>query len=223
MSGSRPRPARASRLSRLVAAVYDLGSAGMERRLLGERRRRLLEVAGGEVLDVGGGTGANLPHFPWGRVRRLVLLDPSPGMLSRARRRARTLGAEVRLVRGRAEWLPFPERSFDVVVFTLSLCTVGDPMAALREAHRVLRRDGRLAVLEHVRAADPGLARWQDRLTPLWRRVVGGCHLNRDTRASIEAAGFRFESLDEFPEERIPIPVLRPHLVGVARRSDRPG
>jgi len=223
VTGPRPAPRllRSSRLSGLIAAAYDLGTGGMERRLFGERRRRLLGVARGEVLDVGGGTGANLPHLAPGQVARLVLLDPSPGMLARARRRARELGVEAQLVRGRAEWLPFPDRSFDAVVFTLSLCTIGDPATALGEARRVLRRGGRLLVLEHVRAADPRLAGWQDRLTPLWRRIGGGCHLNRDTRAAVEAAGFRFESADEFLEERIPIPVLRPHLVGVAHRDDR--
>jgi ubiquinone/menaquinone biosynthesis C-methylase UbiE len=188
----------------------------MERRLFGERRRRLLEAAGGEVLDVGGGTGANLPHLSWRHLHRLVLLDPSPGMLARARRRARKLRVEAQLVRGRAELLPFQAQSFDTVVFTLSLCTIADPVAALREAHRVLRPDGRLLVLEHVRAASPELARWQDRLTPLWKPIGGGCHLNRDTRATIEGAGFRFEVVDEFMEERVPIPVLRPQLIGVA-------
>lgn len=220
---SRPRPAPRlhSRLSGLIAAAYDLGNRGLERRLLGERRRRLLDATRGAVLDVGGGTGANLPYLAPGQVTRLVLLDPSPGMLARARRRARELELEVELVRGRAERLPFLDRSFDAVVFTLSLCTIGEPAVALGEARRVLRRDGRLLVLEHVRAADPRLAGWQDRLTPLWRRIGGGCHLNRDTRSAISAAGFRFESVDEFLEERIPIAVLQPQLIGVARRDDR--
>ncbi|HLH68357.1 MAG TPA: methyltransferase domain-containing protein [Candidatus Dormibacteraeota bacterium] len=223
MSGSRPGPHLACPLwlSRLVAAAYDLGTRGMERELFGERRRRLLGAAAGEVLDVGGGTGANLPHLPRGRVTRLVLLDPSPGMLARARGKARELGVEAQLVRGRAEWLPFPAQRFDAVVFTLSLCTIGDPAAALEEARRVLRPGGRLLVLEHVRAASPGLARWQDRLTPLWRPIGGGCHLNRDTRATIEAAGFRFEAVEELMEERIPIPVMRPQLIGVALPVDR--
>jgi ubiquinone/menaquinone biosynthesis C-methylase UbiE len=206
-------------LSRALAALYDRATSGMERRILGAHRRRLLAAARGRVLDVGAGTGANLPHYPWDQIERLILLDPSPGMLERARRRATELGVAIKIVERRAEDLPFADESFDTVVCTLALCTIPDPAAALREARRVLRPTGRLLVLEHVRARAPGLARWQDRLTPLWQAVNGGCHLNRDTRATIEAAGFAFESAAEFREERIPLPIVQPHLLGVAFRS----
>ena len=208
-------------VSRVVAGVYDLVTAGMERQFFSGHRRRLLEAAGGRVLDVGAGTGANLPHYPWNQVSELVLLDPSPGMLERARRKATALGVAVQLRRGRAEQLPFEDESFDTIVFTLSLCTNPDPAGALREARRVLRPDGRLLVLEHVRARDPGLATWQDRLTPLWKTIQGGCHPNRDTRATIEAAGFEFASVEEFLEKRLPVPIVQPELIGTARRTAR--
>jgi ubiquinone/menaquinone biosynthesis C-methylase UbiE len=212
--GDRPRL-----ISRLLAAAYDLATAGLEQQVLGELRGRLLEAARGRVLDVGAGTGANLPYYPRDQVSELVLLDPSPGMLDRARRRATELGWTFRLVQHRAEHLPFEGETFDTVVFTCALCTIADAAGAVREAHRVLRRDGRLLVLEHVRAREPGLAAWQDRVTPLWRALAVGCHPNRDTRATTEAAGFAFERVEEFRERRIPVPVVQPQLIGTAKKA----
>lgn len=209
------------RASGVMAAAYDLATAGIEQRVFGAHRRHLLAAARGRVLEVGAGTGASLPQYPRDRVAALGLLDPSPGMLRRARRRASALGWQVTTLRGRAEHLPFGDACLDTVVFTLSLCTIGDPTTALREARRVLRPDGRLLVFEHVRASDPGLAAWQDRLTPIWRTMGGGCHPNRDTRASIEAAGFAFESVEEFRERRVPVPIVQPQLIGTARRAER--
>jgi ubiquinone/menaquinone biosynthesis C-methylase UbiE len=213
------RPARPGPVARMMAAVYDLVTAGLEREVFGARRRDLLAAARGRVLDLGAGTGANLSHYRWGQLVELVLLDPSPGMLDRARRKAADLGAEVQTLVQGAERLPFDDESFDSVVFTLALCTIPDPAMALAEARRVLRPAGSLLVLEHVRSRDESLAAWQDRLAPLWKPVCGGCHPNRDTRATIEAAGFEFESIEEFPEQRIPFPIVRPHLIGIARRA----
>ena len=208
---------RPSLRERVGAAVFDRIFSSLEQRFAGERRRRLLEAARGRVLDVGAGTGANLPHYPLNRVSELVLLDVGRGMLARAGRRAETLGRPVELREASAERLPFADASFDTVVFTWSLCTIPDPARALSEARRVLRPDGSLLVMEHVRAREPGLARWQDRVTPVWRVVGAGCHPNRDTRRNIEAAGFVFESADEGRETRMPIPLLQPHLQAVAR------
>lgn len=203
---------------RIGAAFFDRMTRSREQRWFGIRRRRLLESARGSVLDVGAGTGANLPHYPWGRVDRLVLLDVGRGMLARAGRKAVAAERQVELRQASAEHLPFPDASFDTVVFTHSLCTVPDPARALREAHRVLRPGGTLLALEHVRAPDPDLAGWQDRLTPLWKMVVGGCHLNRDTRHAIEAAGFSLEKVEEGPEPEMHPALLRPQLLAVARR-----
>ena len=220
-----PPPAlrRPSFTERLLAAGYDLLSAGVEREVFGPRRHELLAEARGRVLDVGAGTGANLPHFPWraGRQLDVVLLDPSAGMLERAHRKAAQLALNVHSVNRPAAQLPFAAESFDTVVFTLALCTIGDPVAALGEARRVLRRSGRLLVFEHVRAHEPGVARWQDRLDPLWRRLNNGCHLNRDTRTAIEHAGFEFEHVDELEEPRIPLPIVQTLLIGVATRRDQ--
>lgn len=206
-------------VSRLVAAVYDLATRGMEQEVWSPQRRQLLAAARGRVLDIGAGTGANLPHYRAREVSDLVLLDRSAGMLARAGRKLRDPDLEVALVQRRAEQLPFEAQTFDTVVFTLSLCTIPQPAAALREARRVLRPGGTLLVLEHVRAEEPGLAAWQDRLTPLWSLVNQGCHPNRDTRATIEAAGFTFETVREFRETKIPLAVVQPHLVGRATAS----
>ncbi|HSR26229.1 MAG TPA: methyltransferase domain-containing protein [Candidatus Eisenbacteria bacterium] len=204
---------------RVGAALYDLLNARLDQRLFGDRRRRLLAVARGRVLDVGAGTGANLPHYRKDQVTGLVLLDVGRGMLARAGARADGLGVPVELRLASAERLPFADASFDTVVFTLSLCSIPDPIRALREAGRALKPGGKLLVLEHVRAQDPGLARWQDRLTPLQKALGSGCHPNRDTRRSIEAAGFVLESVEEWLETRVPVPWTRPWLQAVASRE----
>ncbi|MGO9079477.1 MAG: class I SAM-dependent methyltransferase [Streptosporangiaceae bacterium] len=202
---------------RLYAWAYDRAMASGEHALLGEQRQALLAQARGVVVDAGAGTGANLPHYHWDQVSELVLVEPSAPMLARACRRAAALGIRVRAEHGPAEQLRLAGDSADTVVFTLSLCTIGDPAAALREARRVLRPDGRLLVLEHVRAAEPRLARWQDRLSPVWGAVSGGCRLNRDTRAEIQAAGFAFDTVADAADPRIPVALIRRQLIGVAR------
>jgi ubiquinone/menaquinone biosynthesis C-methylase UbiE len=194
----------------------------VEAAFLAEGRRRLLAGARGRVLEVGIGTGANLPHYPRSVEVEIVGLDPDPAKLRRAREKAAALGLPVDLRPGSAYPLPYPDGSFDAVVFALVLCTVPDQSAALREARRVLRPEGRLLFLEHVRSAEPGLARWQDRATPVWRLLCGGCHPNRNTRAAIEAAGFEMEWIIDRVEPRMPLPILQPGVLGGAvRRADQ--
>lgn len=160
--------------------------------LLGLRRyrRELVAQARGDVLEVGIGTGKNLPHYPPGC--RLTGIDLSPAMLERAARRAARLGRPVALLPMDAERLAFPDGSFDTVVSTLSLCTVPDPVRALREMGRVCRPDGRILLLDHVRSAAPWIGWLQDRLTPGNVRRLG-CHLNRDSEALARAAGLRVD------------------------------
>jgi ubiquinone/menaquinone biosynthesis C-methylase UbiE len=151
---------------------------------LGRQRQRTAREATGRVLELGVGTGLNLPHYE--AATEVVGVDPDPYMLRRARRRAAAAPVPVELLEASAEALPFEDASFDTVVVALSLCTIPDPAAALREAKRVLRPEGRLVFLEHVRSDKPWLARLQDRLERPWGRVAGGCHPNRDTVAAIE-------------------------------------
>lgn len=178
-----------------------------------EHRTELVSGLEGRVLEVGAGTGLNFQLYPSGV--EVVAAEPEPNMLRRALDRAGDTPARVRLVRAAAEALPFPEGSFDAAVVSLVLCSVRDASAAASELRRVLRPGGELRVFEHVRSVNPRHARWQDRLTPIWRRFSAGCHPNRDTAATLRSAGF---SLDV---RRIPIgppSPARPHILGVARQ-----
>jgi ubiquinone/menaquinone biosynthesis C-methylase UbiE len=165
--------------------LYDATLALAEWTGLGRWRRWLCDDARGRVLDLGCGTGRNLPLLPAGSVGADPALDP----LRRARRRAPT----ARLVQARAEALPFRSQAFDTVVSGLVFCSVDDPGAGLGEVRRVLRPRGALRMLEHVRSDRPWRARWQDLVQPAWTRVAGGCRPNRDTERTVEAAGFAIE------------------------------
>ncbi|RPI25994.1 MAG: class I SAM-dependent methyltransferase [Actinobacteria bacterium] len=173
---------------RLNPNAYEAFASLMDRRGLERQRRRVGSSAAGVVLEIGVGTGRNLPHFT--AATRIVGVDPHPEMLTMAAARARDLPWPVDLVVGSAESLPFRPASFDTVVITLTLCTVSDPAAAIAEVRRVLAAYGTLIFLEHERSRSTAVARLQDLATPLWSRVSGGCHLNRSTVATIRDAGF---------------------------------
>jgi SAM-dependent methyltransferase len=195
-------------------AAYDWLLKGTEEAGLREMRRETLSRATGRTIDLGAGTGANLGLYP-AAVTELTLAEPDPHMLRKLRPRAEEAGVEAEIVEAGAEDLPFEDSSFDTAVFTLVLCTVPDPDAALAEAARVLKPGGRLLFVEHVRAEEPGLARWQDRLEGPWRFFGDGCHCNRDTAASIEAARFTLETLDKDELPKSP-PIVRPMIRGSA-------
>jgi ubiquinone/menaquinone biosynthesis C-methylase UbiE len=200
---------------RIFAAVYDPLSARTEEKFGAELKRKLLTNARGRVLEVGVGTGLSFQHYP--DIDELVGVDPSEPMLRRARNRARELGREITLVEAPAEALPFADESFDTVVTLAVLCSVEDPARALAEIRRVLKPGGRFIFLEHVRADDPKLARWQDRLERPWGWVAGGCHPNRPTLEAIQTEGFSI--LDIQQEEMPAVPrLVRPHVRGVASR-----
>jgi ubiquinone/menaquinone biosynthesis C-methylase UbiE len=167
--------------------LYDAGMRVMEALGFREWRRRLVGGARGRTLEVGAGTGRNLPLYPPGT--RLVALELDPAAVVRARERA----PAVPLVVGDVEALPFRDGAFDTAVSALVFCSVGDPLRGLGEVRRVLRDDGELRMIEHVRAERPVLAAVQDRIQPLWTRVAGGCHPNRDTEGTVRRAGFEID------------------------------
>jgi ubiquinone/menaquinone biosynthesis C-methylase UbiE len=167
--------------------LYDACCAVVERGRLGRWRRWLVAGARGLTLDLGCGTGRNLPLAPAGI--RVVGCDPCRAVLARARRRA----PRVPLVQAAAEALPFRDGVFETVLASLVFCSVEDPNRALAEVRRVLHPHGALRMLEHVRATQPWLAWLQDRLQPLWTRLTGGCRPNRQTERAVECAGFRIE------------------------------
>jgi SAM-dependent methyltransferase len=203
-------------LDRVFAALYDRLLAPTERSWLGEQRRRLLAGASGEVLEIGGGTGVNLAHY--GDVERLVVTEPEEPMRRRLEQRARSWARPVVVQDAPAEHLPFADSSFDTVVSTLVLCTVRDPSAALAEIGRVLRPGGRLLFIEHVRG-EGRRGRVQQRITPLWRVLAGGCHPDRDTVAAIRRQGLEVSELTTL-QPRGPLEmVVRPVVVGVASRA----
>ena len=202
---------------RFFAAVYERQVQLLENAGLRDRRAALLAGARGRVLEIGAGTGLNLPHYG-DAVDTLVMTEPEEPMARRLRERAAALphnAPPVEVVAAPAERLPFPDGSFDTVVSTLVLCTVSDLPAALAEIRRLMAPGGGLLFLEHVRAEDPGLARWQDRLDPLWKRVGHGCRCNRDTASALAAAGLHAERLER-GRLRKAAPIVRPTIEGVA-------
>jgi ubiquinone/menaquinone biosynthesis C-methylase UbiE len=160
------------------------------------QRAKVVPRAQGRVLEVGIGSGLNMPYYDASRVSAIVGLDPSGAMRRRAERRIAATGLQVEFVGLSAEKIPQPDASFDSVLITYTLCSIPDPLAALAEMRRVLKPSGRLLFCEHGRAPDAAVRRWQDRLTPLWRRFGGGCHLNRDIPALLRAGGFVCDALE---------------------------
>jgi ubiquinone/menaquinone biosynthesis C-methylase UbiE len=203
---------------RVFAAGYDRFMAKSERDCFGGHREALLTAAKGDVLEIGGGTGANLSFYD-GAVDTLTITEPEKPMVRRLEKHIRDSKPEAKVLRAPAEDLPFNEQSFDVVVSTLVLCTVDDQPRALREVRRVLRPGGKLLFIEHVRSDDEKIARWQDRLLPLNVRLLHGCHCNRATLDGIRAAGFEVTQVDHGTITHAP-PFIRPLIVGVAERPE---
>jgi SAM-dependent methyltransferase len=198
----------------IVPAVHDFVGRPMEKKpAIREKRRQLLAAADGRVLEVGVGTGFNLPHYPES-VEDLTVTDGMDGMLRRAERRAGEAGRHVATRRASVESLPFEDASFDTVVASLLLCSVDDQDRALAEIRRVLRPGGQYLFLEHVRSDDPKVARNQDRWEGVWGVVAMGCHPNRDTLPRIE----RTFEVAELERSELPIgpKIVRPYVLGRA-------
>ena len=161
-------------------------------------RAEWVPKARGEVLEIGIGSGLNLPFYS-PEVRRVHGVDPSAELQKIARKRAVESSADVDFILQSAdESLPFAEASMDTVLMTWTLCSIPDPSRALAEVKRVLKPKGQFIFIEHGRSPERGVAAWQDRLTPLWKRIGGGCHLNRKVDELIERAGFQMEELTTF-------------------------
>lgn len=159
------------------------------------QRAKVVPRAEGRVLEVGIGTGLNMPFYDRSKVSAIVGLDPARRMHRLARRRIARAGLDVTLVGLSAEAIPAADASFDTVVMTYTLCSIPEPVPALREMRRVLKTGGKLLFCEHGRAPDASVRRWQERLQPLWGPVAGGCHLGRDIPALLRAAGFDLPDL----------------------------
>ncbi|KWX04799.1 hypothetical protein TH66_06450 [Carbonactinospora thermoautotrophica] len=202
---------------RYFARYYDRITQVAERRWLGAVRDRLVGELGGQVLEIGAGTGANLAHYRG--AARVVAAEPDRAMRHYLRQRLDQAHVPVEVSAARGEDLPFPDASFDAVVSTLVLCSVSDLDRTLAEVRRVLKPTGRFVFCEHVRA--PGVrGRIQDLLTPVWRRLGAGCHPNRRIRAAIERAGLVIRDIETFyPRPNLPVTV--PMIQGVAVPADR--
>jgi len=199
---------------RAFALGYDFFFARAERGGLRELRRGALAEAAGRTLEVGAGTGLNHDLYP-PAVTELVLSEPFGPMAAQLRKKTAKLDLPVEVVEAPAEALSFPDASFDTVAVTLVLCTVPDPDAALHEIARVLKPGGRFLFLEHVRAEDPALARWQDRLHGPWLAFGHGCHCNRDTGGAIERSPLHVERSERGSIPKMP-PLVKPMLRGSA-------
>ena len=183
-----------------------------------EHRRRLVEAAYGVVVEIGAGYGATFPFYP-SAVTGVLALEPDPTLRGLARAAASKAPVPVTVQDGVAEALPATDASVDVVVSSLVLCSVADQAVALAEAIRVLRPGGLLLFYEHVRSAHRVLGAAEDLLTPLWSRVAGGCHPNRDTAAAIAGAGLTVEALERFGFSALPGNPRLAHVLGVASKT----
>lgn len=197
---------------RAFARGYDFFLRQSEEAGLRERRADLLSQARGRTLEVGAGTGLNLRHWP-DAVTDLVLTEPFGPMADQLRAKVAAGDRKAEVIEAPAESLPFPDDDFDTVALTLVLCTVPDPEAAISEITRVLKPGGRFLFMEHVRAQEPGLAKWQDRLHGPWYAFGHGCHCNRDTLATIESSPLEVERSErgDLPKA---VPLVRPMVWG---------
>ena len=175
--------------------VPHLINMAMRNRQLVPYRERVISAAQGRVLEIGIGSGANIPFYT-SSSRELIGLEPAPRLIAMAERASTGAALPVTLIEGSSEAIPLDNASVDTVVSTWTLCSIPDAVVALREMRRVLKPGGRFLFSEHGLASEPGMQRWQNWLDPAWKRLAGGCHLNRAINRLIEEAGFRIEQLE---------------------------
>ncbi|MCB1547277.1 MAG: class I SAM-dependent methyltransferase [Hyphomicrobiaceae bacterium] len=180
------------------------------------QRRRVVPEAEGVVLEIGIGSGLNLRHYDPGRVRRVIGVDPNPGMLAFGEAKRRKVPFEVELLQQSAESITLDAGIADTAVVTYTLCSVPQVQAALGEVRRILKPGGRVLVCEHGRSRTAWKARWQDRLNPAWRTLAGGCNINRDVERLLLDTGFAIERLETYPLRFVP-EIVGFHYVGSAR------
>ncbi len=160
------------------------------------QREKVVPLARGRVLEIGIGSGLNLPYYDAAKVTKLWGLDPSPEMTRMAEKAARSVRFDVEFIGLPGEEIPLEDNSVDTVLMTYTLCTILDTEPALRQMARVLKPGGELIFCEHGAAPDPSVRRWQDRINPIWKRLGGGCHLNRAIPNLIKQGGFRINEID---------------------------
>ena len=177
---------------RVLPHVINLA---MRNRHLLPYRKRALSAAAGRVLEIGIGSGLNLRFYPT-QVREIVGLEPAPRLAAMARRAALGVPIPTTFIEASAESIPCEDRTFDTVVTTWTLCTIPDVAGALREMRRVMKADGQLVFVEHGQSPEERVRKWQDRLTPMWQCIGGGCHLNRPIRTLVECAGFAITQIE---------------------------
>ena len=161
------------------------------------QRQKVVPLAKGKVLDIGIGSGLNIPFYNSDKIDQVIGIDPSHELIELAKELANDSKASIELVIGSAESIPYPDNFFDTVLVTYTMCTIPNVAIANKEMWRVLKDDGRLIFCEHGLAPDKKISKWQNRIDPFWGKIAGGCHLNRDIQKLITDAGFSFESLDK--------------------------
>ena len=180
--------------ARIVPRIVSAGCGSEE---VADLRAHIVPLAQGAVLEMGCGGGFNQQLYKPGSVTSFAGIDPNESLLEAARDAAREKGWATDIRAGKGEDIPFQSGSFDTVVCTFTLCSVDDPAQVLAEMRRVLKPDGRLLYLEHGKAPDKDVVRWQRRIEPVWKRLAGNCHLTREVGSAIRGAGFEIEPVGQ--------------------------
>ena len=160
------------------------------------QRQKIVPLAEGSVLEIGIGSGLNLPFYDLGKINKIWGLDPSTELNSMAKNVSTTIDVEVDFIIAGAEEIPLPDNSIDTVLLTYTLCTIAEVKDSIREMERVLKTSGRMLFCEHGLAPDEKVVRWQERLSPYWKKIAGGCHLNRNIPKIIEDSKFKIVKLE---------------------------